>query len=521
MDPITIQPNRLILALDIGNKNGKAAVLLQWNSDPISLLPDSLPQGMDTTVYVSPDGTIGAYGARPRRATAIPAVKSRLAEQSIYLDDLKLRVETGKLFAQIAKDLVILANKELASRKMDPIYDIALTYPAAIAHNATILSRMKECVEAVEINGHKLNVVHMLSEPAGAEIDYHYFMTHLARHPIQAESYTVFDYDLGDGTFDTAIVTSYSDPSRECELLDQDGDPEIGGRVFTKLLYDDICAQLKEREGYTPSSASQKEMLRQLTVNIKHALSEHDSVKREISLPDSEVTVTFTRQRFEELIMPLLMRTREIVAQQLEKASQRGISIDAMILSGGSSQIPIIKQMLEELTGGNIPVDLYRPSMAVVYGAARNSAAIRAAAKTDIPKEATDAPEPQRPGVLTQYAERSYGIWEPQAAPVWGQVRFLIDSEATLPNWSKVYTLRSSEAGDTTITLHRTLNREAGAATVPVGPMYPEVRRFHFKLPPNTTVKVTLHMDDNRCIKVSCQLPDGSILSKTTFDREG
>ena len=74
MDPITIQLHKPILALDIGNKNGKAAVLLQWNSDPISLLPDSLPQGMDTTVYVAPDGTIGAYGARPRRATAIPAV---------------------------------------------------------------------------------------------------------------------------------------------------------------------------------------------------------------------------------------------------------------------------------------------------------------------------------------------------------------------------------------------------------------------------------------------------------------
>ena len=47
-----------ILALDVGNGYGKTALLTNWGAEPIFLLPESLRQGMDTTAYVAPDGTI-------------------------------------------------------------------------------------------------------------------------------------------------------------------------------------------------------------------------------------------------------------------------------------------------------------------------------------------------------------------------------------------------------------------------------------------------------------------------------
>ena len=80
-----------ILALDVGNGYGKASILTDWTQEPMALLPESLRQGMDTTAYVAPDGTIEVYPARPRAARAVRAVKSRLEESVIYLE------EKGKL----------------------------------------------------------------------------------------------------------------------------------------------------------------------------------------------------------------------------------------------------------------------------------------------------------------------------------------------------------------------------------------------------------------------------------------
>jgi len=510
-----------ILSLDVGNGYGKVSILTDWDKEPESLLPDSLQQGMDTTAYVAPDGTIEVYAARRRASRAVRAVKTRLDEPAIYLEEKGKRYEVAPdvVYAAIARDMARLANRELLARKQEGIYDVVLTYPASFAHRHDLLARLKKSVESVELDGRKLKVLHTLSEPAAIAVDYLDYVCHRAKEPVQADQHTVLVYDLGHGTFDAAVVTAYADPKKECELHSQDGDPEVGGRIFDELLYNEICAQLRRKVGYEPKTAERREQIRQLASEIKHALSEQESVEREVVLPDEEVPVEITRARFEALIAPCLQNTWEIINRQMQEAQKRGVKVDAIVLSGGSSRIPCIERQLKAVTGGSIPVVTYKPSMAVCFGAARYGAARTRQPEPETPPVSGQKdPKPaDRSGrkVLTQHADRAYGFWMPDDT-LKGHIRYLIDAKQTLPCWSETLEVVTSNTGSTKFWLYCSKAYVADQKTAPVSDC-DQILQVRFELKPNTPIRVTMHMDEDRSIKLSCQLPDGKIHSHTVF----
>lgn len=78
-----------------------------------------------------------------------------------------------------------------------------------------------------------------------------------------------------------------------------------------------------------------------------------------------------SREQFNELIGDLVLRTIDMTNDIFDETKKRNIKIDAIVLSGGSSQIPIIKQSLEEIFEAKVPIHGHRPSSAVSFGAAR------------------------------------------------------------------------------------------------------------------------------------------------------
>ena len=507
-----------IISCDVGNGYGKAAILLAPDRDPEYLMPESLRAGMPTTAHVTTTGKIEVYPARRVSANrAIRAVKTRLNEPTIHLQDKNksYTVTPGEVYAAIARDLVTLANTELRNRRMDPAYELVLTYPASFAQSPELLSRLKASIESVVLDGHALKVRGMLPEPAAVALDYLYYLRHLDKNPIAEKEYTVLVYDLGHGTFDTAVVTAYDDHSKPYDLRSQDGDPEVGGRIFDDLLYRELCSQLKDVEGYAPGTAG--EYLRNIAVEMKHELSSSMSAERDLPIGENGATVQITRERFEALIAPQIHRTLELVMSQLEQARRNGIKVDAIILSGGSSQIPAIRQALTELTENQLPVAIYRPSKAVAYGAARYAQGIAPEADTTTAQNRPTSDIPRGNTAMTQHADRSYGLWLPDENSLKGVVRFLIDTEAALPFTSEPITVPTSGSDRTRLCLYMTRDPAPGAQKGDVDQCR-NVRNLFFTLPSRTDCVITLEMDENRCIRVSCRLPDGKVVSKTTFD---
>lgn len=487
-------PNALIYGVDVGNGYGKVSILLEEKQDPIYLMPDSLLAGMPSTVYASPDGDLRATKVQHKRASrAIDAVKTKLNEPFIVLEEKgqTYQVSPCDAYAAIARDLIELANEERQKHNQPPVHQLVLTYPAGFKDRPDLLGKLKTSVESVVLDGQRLKVCGMISEPAAVALDYLYYMRNLIANPIKADKYTILVYDLGHGTFDTAVVTAYAEVGKDCELHCQNGDGEIGGKKFDDLLFSELLEQVYAQ---TDENAEfNRESLRNIAVEMKHELSTQNSSEMEFFANDEEVTLQFTQVEFAQLIMPQIMKTLEVVNAVREEAKGKGVTIDAIVLSGGSSQIPFIKSALLEMTSNKLPVEVYRPNRGVTYGAARyayNSG-------------------------LVQHVERSCGIRNHKEADH-DDVLFLLNEDAKLPCISDPYLIRTAPSGITKIWLRRADTPMPGAKKAPNKDCV-DILQIPIELPPNEQCSLRLRMDTNRCIFVDCTLPNGKVITKSTF----
>lgn len=503
-----------ILSCDVGNGFGKVSVLNDPSSDPIFLLPDALAVGMPSTAYVAPDGTIEVYGVKRKRANrAVRAAKQLFDRPHITLKEKgeTYRVAPTAVYAAIVRDLVKLANQQRAIRGEAPIYQLLLTYPAVYKLQPAILGMLKESVESVELDGHRLQVCGMISEPGAVAVDF----LHLSRSNQPREKFSALVYDLGYGTFDTAVVTAYADPAKPCDLICQDGLPDLGGQRFDEALLEELIAQL--RYGLGENVKFNREVLRALAVEMKHELSDAPICERDIVLADGDAHVSISREEFEAMLLPMLHETLQTVLKLLEEAESLGVNVDAIVLSGGSSRIPLVRKLLLELTGGTIPVELYRPSMAVTFGAARVAWGLTQPRLGDPePAPGKETPGQQTAGsggsaVVRQYCERACGIRYD------GSVHLLLGEEAALPAASRPLAFQSAGSGLTEFRLHSARERVGKAACAQVAQCR-EILRLHIPLPPNAPCSLTMRMDESRCIWLDIRLPDGNTLSYSTFD---
>lgn len=164
--------------------------------------------------------------------------------------------------------------------------------------------------------------------------------------------------------------------------------------------------------------------------------------------------VEITRERFEKLSEPLVFQTLEVVQKMLEEAEEKGITIDAIVLSGGGSKVPMIRTSLEKLVEDKYPIIMHRPSEAVSFGASRFAGASRfgygdgVAHKEDTKEESEnkEIETEEKTGyrgrrrqcekyksVLEQQTDRCYGIWYPSEGKLEGEIRFLVTSGQTRP----------------------------------------------------------------------------------------
>lgn len=228
-------------------------------------------------------------------------------------------------------------------------------------------SQRRATIEAGETAG--LQVLTILNEPTAAALAY-------MMQRGGAEQRTALIYDLGGGTFDVSVVKI---SSNSIETLGVDGDTHLGGQDFDHLLAEYCAEEFKKQTG-TNILEKKTEFKRPMTrlklqcEAAKQALSssEETFVDVQCIYKDTDLYVTLTRKKFEELIQPLLNKSMDIVAKAIKDA--KGIKskedIDDIILVGGSTRIPMVTTMLEKFFNGKQIKTSIDPDEAVAYGAA-------------------------------------------------------------------------------------------------------------------------------------------------------
>ena len=204
-----------------------------------------------------------------------------------------------------------------------------------------------------------LNVLRLVNEPTAASLAYGLDKN---KHGIVAV------YDLGGGTFDISILKLHDGIF---EVVATNGDTHLGGDDIDNLLIaialDDIRGDLGldvRRNGEAVAR------IRKAVIEAKIALSSQPSAKLDVDLPGGkkyqrEVSV----EMFEQMIQPILDRTVGPCKQALKDAGLKPEQVDEVVLVGGSTRIPKVRRLTEDLFR-RVPHTDLNPDEVVALGAA-------------------------------------------------------------------------------------------------------------------------------------------------------
>jgi len=210
-----------------------------------------------------------------------------------------------------------------------------------------------------------LEVLRLINEPTAAAFAYGYR---------RGDDFTLAVYDLGGGTFDITVMTAQGD---RFQVDATDGDSYLGGEDFDNAILDWLTQEFQEQFGHDFSSdASARLRLLEAAEKAKIDLGELDQTQIELpfltQLPDESrphFSRSLTREKLTELTQPLIQQTLDLCASCLEAAGIQNMDIDEVLLVGGQSRAPAVRQAVQEFFGKEPRRDI-NPDEVVAMGAA-------------------------------------------------------------------------------------------------------------------------------------------------------
>ncbi len=216
-----------------------------------------------------------------------------------------------------------------------------------------------------------MQVLDIINEPTAAALAYGYQQGWIDLSGAITDPVNVLVYDLGGGTFDVTLMRV---SKNKFETLATDGDMRLGGEDWDQRLVDHMATLFKNNYGFDPRDDPQTlgPLLRECQ-EAKETLSTRSRAQITCVSDKHSLKSEVTREQFEDLTIDLLDRTDFTVRQTLKAAGMGWHDIDEVLLVGGSTRMPMVRQMLE-LAAGKQPDTSLSPDEAVAHGAALRAA---------------------------------------------------------------------------------------------------------------------------------------------------
>jgi len=367
--PVTIA---LPVGIDLGTTYS-AVAYLDVLGQPRTILNERGEKTTASAVYIKPDRTVvvghEALETRRDRPDRVAVNFKRDMGERLYREAVG-----GKEFSPQALSALVL--KKLIQDAQRELYEISgavITVPAYFGD-----AKRRATQEAGRIAG--INVLDIINEPTAAAMA-NAFQQYLAMGgegdrldvaQIAARApTTTLVYDLGGGTFDVTVIRI---DSNSFEVLATGGEVKLGGLDFDERMVTFYCDEFQRRYGVDPRDTSESlERIRATCELAKIALSSNDQtviigeyLGRKLQLPVS-------RARFNQLTADLITRTQISTEMLLEDALLSWDQIDEILMVGGSSRIPRVSEMLEEISGKQPSMSI-APDEIVSHGAAIHAA---------------------------------------------------------------------------------------------------------------------------------------------------
>jgi molecular chaperone HscA len=243
---------------------------------------------------------------------------------------------------------ILRALKRLAEDELRSVGGAVITVPAYFDD-----AQRQATKDAGRLAG--LDVLRLLNEPTAAALAY-------GLEKKQNGKFAV--YDLGGGTFDVTILLL---DDGVFQVKSTGGDSALGGDDMDRALAEELFT-LAKRDSKSASPNEVRVML-DVARQVKHGLTDAREVEVENPLGKEPPALVVTRDRFDELIQPLLARTGTACKRALRDAEMKPEELDGVILVGGSTRVPAVRTFVAKLFG-KAPLADIDPDEVVALGAA-------------------------------------------------------------------------------------------------------------------------------------------------------
>jgi Fe-S protein assembly chaperone HscA len=367
-------PVALALGIDLGTTNSLGAL---WKDGrPIVLHPEGDSGYVPSAFYFPEQGEV-LVGRKAREQAAMDprhalfSVKRfmgrGLAEVAEDLQNvpcpvsetdngvMQFELRGRKYTPQQLSALILMKVHDQCCRALGgvPVDRVVITVPAYFDEAQRAATR-----DAARLAG--LQVLRIVNEPTAASLAYGLD---------QRGQGNVAVYDLGGGTFDISILRI---EEGVFQVLSTAGDTHLGGDDFDRALVGQALEELREVvDEETRTDPAFRQVLRLSAEKCKIDISEHGEGEMHVALPESGVQWRrrFTREEFDALTAPLVERTLDICRRALADAELQAGSVDEIVLVGGSTRIPAVRERVEQLFGRK-PHTKLNPDEVVALGAA-------------------------------------------------------------------------------------------------------------------------------------------------------
>jgi molecular chaperone DnaK len=364
-----------IIGIDLGTSNSAAAVMIGGKPSIIQAAEGTSVGGkaFPSVVAFTKDGQLLVGEPARRQMISNPEGTVSAAKRKMG-SDFKFYV-LGKEYTpqQISAFILQKIKKDSEAFLGDTVDRAVITVPAYFNDNQRQATK-----DAGEIAG--LQVVRIINEPTAASLAY-------GLDKVQKDL-KIMVFDLGGGTLDVTIMEM---GGGVFQVKSTSGDTQLGGTDMDNTLIDYIVEEFKKQSGLDVRNDKAAMMrIREAAEKAKIELS--NIVSTEINLPflaydprtgPKNLIITLTRAKLEDLLRPIIERCRAPMMQALQDGKITPADIDKIIMVGGPTRMPIVRQFVATATGKE-PERGIDPMEAVAMGAAIQGAIISGDVSTDI-----------------------------------------------------------------------------------------------------------------------------------------
>ncbi len=367
----SLQQEEMIVGIDLGTTNSLVAIIHPETKQPVALKEHNTSSLVPSVIHFDENGSIVVgeeaknqlisqpqntiFSAKRLMGKSYNDIKANASFFSYKViddsTDSLVKVQVGSKFYSPV-DLSSFILKELKQRAehilKTPVNKAVITVPAYFNDAQRQATR-----DAGKLAG--LDVLRIVNEPTAASLAYGIGLD-------KEEEKTIAVYDLGGGTFDISILKI---SGGVFEVLSTNGDTYLGGDDMDKAIVHYWLEKAGLTEADLVSNREFAQAIRLKAEEAKKSLSSSEEFSSELNGDQ----LFLSKVQFEALIQPLVDKTITCCKNALKDAELKTKDIDVIVMVGGSTRVPLVKQSISNFFGKPVN-DTVNPDEVVALGAA-------------------------------------------------------------------------------------------------------------------------------------------------------